>query len=61
MVHGCERESSGSQRQRLDIADIIRVHGEALQKLYPLTAEQTAALRDIERCRTAALGGHLGR
>jgi len=58
-VHRCERESSGSQRQRLDIADIIRVHVEALQKLYPLTAEQTAALRDIERCRTAALGGHL--
>ena len=59
MVHGCKRESSGSQRPALDIADIIRVHGQALRKLYPLTAEQAAALRDIERCRTAALGGHL--
>ena len=26
MVHGCPRESSGSQRQALDIADIIRMH-----------------------------------
>ena len=58
-MHGCERESSGSQRQALDIADIIRAHGQTLRKLYPLTAEQAAALRDIERCRTAALGGHL--
>ena len=58
-MHGCERETSGSQRHALDIADIIRVHGETLRKLYPLTTEQKAALRDIERCRTAALGGHL--
>ncbi len=58
-MHGCERESSGSQRPALDIADIIRAHGQTLRKLYPLTAGQAAALRDIERCRTAALGGHL--
>jgi len=58
-VYGCERESSGSPRPALDIADIIRAHGQTLRKLYPLTTEQTAALRDIQRCRTAALGGHL--
>lgn len=59
-MHGCGGDGQPrSQRQGLDIADIIRMHGEALRRLYPLTAEQTAALRDIERCRTAVLGGHL--
>jgi len=58
-VRGCERESSGSQRPVLDIADIVRVHGESLRKLYSLSAEQAAVLRDIRRCRTAVLGGHL--
>jgi hypothetical protein len=37
----------------------VRAHGEAFVQSRALRLEQRAALRDIERCRTAALGGHL--
>jgi hypothetical protein len=35
------------------------VHGEAFRRAHPITTEQAAVLRAIERCRTADLGGHL--
>lgn len=37
----------------------MREHGEAFRRSHRLTADQAAVLRDIEQCRTAALGGHL--
>jgi hypothetical protein len=43
----------------LELSDIVRLHGEALRQRRVLTPEQHATLRAIERCRTAALGGHL--
>jgi len=45
----------------MEVADVIRQHGAAFLDQYGagLTAEQWQALRDLERCRTAALGGHL--
>jgi len=43
----------------LELADIVRAHGEAFAKGRVLRLEERAALRDIERCRTAVLGGHL--
>lgn len=60
-MHGCGHDGPvGAQRcVAVDIADIIRLYGPALRQLYSLNPEQLAALRDIERCRTAALGGHL--
>jgi hypothetical protein len=36
-----------------------RAHGEAFRQSHVLSPEQRAALSAIERCRTAALGGHL--
>jgi hypothetical protein len=39
------------------LADIVRHYGEPLRLAQPLTGEQLAALRAIERCRTPALGG----
>jgi hypothetical protein len=41
------------------LADLVRAHGEALRRSQRLTAQQQRVLRDIARCRTAALGGHL--
>jgi len=61
-MHGCGHDGTASEQRSggaVDLADIIRVHGPVLRRLHPLTSEQTAALRDIERCRTTALGGHL--
>lgn len=47
------------RRPSLEFADIVRVHGEAFRRSHALTADQAAVLRDVARCRTAALGGHL--
>ncbi|MFO0592022.1 MAG: IS91 family transposase [Polyangiaceae bacterium] len=46
------------QRPSLEVADIVRAHGEAFARAHALTPQQRAVLRDIVRCRTAELGGH---
>jgi hypothetical protein len=46
------------QRPALEVADIVRAHGEAFVRAHVLTPDQHAVLRAITRCRTAALGGH---
>jgi hypothetical protein len=50
-------------RPGLEVADVIRQYGSAFQERYggSLTAAQQRALRDLARCRTAALGGHVER
>jgi hypothetical protein len=50
-------------RPAVEVADVIRRHGAAFRARYgrALTAGQRKALRDLARCRTAALGGHLDR
>jgi hypothetical protein len=49
----------GPSRPFLDIADVLRVHGDAYRCSHVLTPEQARAMRAIVVCRTAALGGHL--
>ena len=48
-------------RPQIEVADIIRQYGEAFLARYghTLNGTQHRALRAIELCRTAALGGHL--
>jgi hypothetical protein len=50
-------------RPALEVADVIRQHGAAFLARHggALTGPQRQALRDLARCRTAALGGHLQR
>ena len=48
-----------TERPALEVADIFRAHGEFYRDHHPLRPEQRRAMLDIERCRTAALGGHL--
>lgn len=43
---------------RPEVADVIRDYGEGCLDLDRLTGEQRRVLRDLARCRTAALGGH---
>ncbi len=43
----------------IELADVVRAHGEAFAGGRVLRPEERSALRAIERCRTAALGGHL--
>jgi hypothetical protein len=47
----------GRRRPRLELADLVRTHGDDLRQCRRLTGEQLVALRAIERCRTPALGG----
>jgi hypothetical protein len=44
---------------RFDFADIVRAHRARLESVTRLTPAQRRVLTDIEKCRTAALGGHL--
>lgn len=45
-------------RPRLELAAIVRAHGDAYRRTHRLTTTQHRALRAIATCRTAALGGH---
>jgi hypothetical protein len=55
--------SVGPERPGLEVADVIRQHGDAFLAKYGslLTAEQRRALDELPLCRTAALGGHIER
>ena len=52
-----------SDRPVLEVADVIRAHGQEFVQQYDatLSAAQRQALRDLAVCRTAALGGHVER
>jgi hypothetical protein len=43
----------------IEVADIVRDHGEALRRARGLSLQQLKAISAIERCRSAALGGHV--
>ena len=45
-------------RPRLELADIVRAHGEDYRRTHRLATVQHRALRAIAACRTAILGGH---
>jgi hypothetical protein len=47
------------ERPALEVADIVRLHGEDFVRAHALSPDQHAVLRAIARCRTAALGGHV--
>jgi hypothetical protein len=46
-------------RPALEVAQIFRRHGPEYREHHRLSRPQRQAMRDIERCRTASLGGHL--
>lgn len=47
----------GTHPASVTLAEIVRDHAARFRRGRPLTRHQTKALRDIARCRTAALGG----
>jgi hypothetical protein len=58
-AHSVLAEATAAVRPGLEVADILRTHGEEYRSKHPLTKEQLKAMTDIQRCRTAALGGHV--
>ena len=49
----------GPQQSDWEVADIFRTYGAQYRAEHWLSPAQAKAMRDIEQCRTAALGGHL--
>jgi hypothetical protein len=45
-------------RPRLEVADVLRAHGDAYRAAHPVSAMQARVMRRLASCRTAALGGH---
>ena len=52
------RDRGAVASSALTVSAIARAHGAALRASCALSWQQQAVLRDLERCRTAALGGH---
>ena len=48
-------------RTKFDLGDIVRDHRADLERVRDLRTHEQRVLTAIERCRTAALGGHLDR
>jgi hypothetical protein len=51
--------AAGGGRPRCEVADIVRAYGGTYRRTHTVLPVQGVALRAIERCRTAALGGHV--
>src|SRR6516225_1921932 len=46
-------------RPRLEVADILRAHGDDYRRHHRLSPEQATVMRHLTTCRTAAQGGHV--
>ena len=49
----------GTIKPQFEVADVFRKYGVAYRRKYPVSWEQSRAIRDIVNCRTAALGGYV--
>ena len=52
-------ENTCNRKESLEVGDIFRVYGDDFRRSRPVSYEQLKAMRHIERCRTAELGGHI--
>lgn len=52
-------QSTQGDGPRLELALVVREHRQAYEKNHILSATERAVLDDVERCRTAVLGGHV--
>ncbi len=50
--------TAARRADRLELADVFRAHGARYRQTHVLARVQRAAMRAIEACRTAILGGH---
>jgi Putative transposase/Transposase zinc-binding domain len=58
-VEQSNAKAAEGQSDRAEVADIFRAYGVPYRSEHGLSAAQHKTMRDIMRCRTAALGGHL--
>ncbi|MFQ5684974.1 MAG: IS91 family transposase, partial [Candidatus Binatia bacterium] len=53
--------AAGQRKARPELADIFRSHGPSYRRKHALPSSHLKVMRAIEVCRTAELGGHLGK
>ena len=58
-MHGHGPIAGAGGRAGLQVADIFRDHGDTFARRFRISERQARVLRDIQACRTAAMGGHL--
>jgi hypothetical protein len=58
-AHQALREAAAAVRPCLEVSDIFRLHGQEYRNNHQLCPDQLKAMRAIENCRTASLGGHV--
>jgi predicted Zn-ribbon and HTH transcriptional regulator len=52
-------EQPAATRGGVELADIFRAYGKSYRRNHPLPLSHLKVIEAVERCRTAALGGHL--
>src|SRR5499433_1669857 len=52
-------ERAAAQTRRCELGDIFRNYGEPYRQNHALPLSHLRVMQAVERCRTAALGGHL--
>ena len=52
-------DQAAARRPSCELADIFREYGEDYRRKHALPVSHLKVMRAVERCRTAALGGHL--
>ena len=50
---------AAAARGGVELADIFRAHRESYRRNHPLPVSHLKVMQAVQRCRTAALGGHL--
>jgi len=59
MLAVADQAAAGRPRPRCELADIFREYGEQYRRDHSLPVSHLKMMRAVERCRTAALGGHM--
>jgi Transposase zinc-binding domain/Putative transposase len=59
MLAACQRPAA--VRGGVELADIFRAYGAPYRRNQPLPVSHRTVMQAVERCRTAALGGHIER
>jgi predicted Zn-ribbon and HTH transcriptional regulator len=52
-------EEPAATKGGVELADILRAYGKSYRRNHPLPLSHVKVIEAVERCRTAALGGHL--
>ena len=52
-------KASLRQSHQMELADVFNLYGQTYHRSHPLPFSHIKVMRDIQNCRTAALGGHV--